>query len=85
VTYNKYYKEKLNIITSIYDPCLLIINIKEGLFSIVKMQTNDIFILGTKNFKKLEEEELVKAKLLAKPKEVLLQKKPFIFNSYTLS
>jgi len=71
--------------TSTYDSCLLIINIKKGLFSVIRIQTNDILILGTKDFRKLEEKEFIKAKLLTKPKEVLSQEKPFIFNSYILS
>jgi len=71
-------------VTSIYNPYLLIINTKERLFGVIGIQTNDILILSTKDFKKLEKEELIKAKLLIKPKEALSQEKPLIFNNYIL-
>jgi hypothetical protein len=47
--YNKYYKEKLLITTSIYDLYLLVIITRE-VFGIVGMQTNNILFSGTSNF-----------------------------------
>ena len=44
-TYSKYYKEKLLITTSIFNPYFLIIT-TGTLFRIIGMQTNNIIILG---------------------------------------
>ena len=43
-TYSKYHKEKLLIITFIFNPCFLIITIGI-LFGIISMQINNIIIL----------------------------------------
>jgi len=43
--YSKYYKEKLLIITSIFNPYFLIIT-TGTLFRIISIQTNNIIILG---------------------------------------
>jgi hypothetical protein len=68
---------------STYDPCLLIITIKNG-FSIVKMQINDIIILADEPFSTLKENELLNAKFIAKPKEKLTPDSPLIFNECVL-
>jgi hypothetical protein len=44
-TYSKHHKEKLLMTTSIFDPCFLIIT-TGTLFGIIRMQTNNIIILG---------------------------------------
>ncbi|TVY42637.1 hypothetical protein LOCC1_G007602 [Lachnellula occidentalis] len=56
--------------SSTYDPCFLI---TKGSYrvGIVRMQIDDTLILCNKQFAKLEDEELAKAKLRAKPKEKL--------------
>ncbi len=69
-TYLKYYKEKLSIESSTYDPCLLISTNKER-FGIIAIQTNNTLGLLNKEFAVLEETELNKANFTAKPKEAL--------------
>ena len=49
------------------------------------MQTNDIIILGDDQFLALKEDELVKANLIAKPKEKLNLITLLLFNRYILS
>jgi hypothetical protein len=49
------------------------------------MQTDDTLILGSTEFSKTEDQELNKAKLLAKPKEALSFTTPLIFNGCVLS
>jgi len=44
------------------------------------MQTDDTLILRDYKFKQLENEELLKAKLTAKPTKQLLYDNPLIFN-----
>ena len=81
--YYKYYKEKLFIIISIYNPCFLII-IKKKVFGLVGMQTNNIFILVLKEISVLKDNELSKVKFLIKFKEALVPKTLLIFNGYIL-
>jgi hypothetical protein len=82
--YSKYYKEKLLIDISIYNPCLLITS-TNNVFRVVRMQTNDIIILGDKRFLIQEEQELAQANYTIKPKEKLIAATPFLFNSCVLS
>jgi hypothetical protein len=82
-TYHKHHKEKLSMVTSTYDPCLLITT-TEDVFGIVGMQTDDTLILGSEEFSVLENDELTKANLSAKPKEVLCLNTPLIFNGCIL-
>ena len=77
-TYYKHYKEKLFIITSTYNPCFLITT-KEA-FGLIGMQTDNIFILVLKEFSVIEDNELNKAKFLAKLKEALVPETILIFN-----
>jgi len=49
------------------------------------MQTNNIIILGDDQFLALKEDELVKANLIAKPKEKLSLITPLLFNRCILS
>ena len=77
-------KEKLSIVISTYDPCFLITTTKE-VFGVVRMQTDDILILGSEKFLVLEEDELNKAKLSAKPKEALSPETLLIFNGCVLT
>jgi hypothetical protein len=83
-TYHKHHKEKLAIATSTYDPCLLITTTDKA-FGVVGMQTDDTLILGSKEFDALEEDELTKAKFSAKPKELLSENNPLIFNGCILT
>jgi hypothetical protein len=52
--------------TSTFDPCFLVTTTGTP-FGIVGMQTDDTIILGDDQFSALEEDELAKAKLMAKP------------------
>ena len=54
-------------------------------FGVVGMQTDDTLILGSEKFSVLEEDELNKAKLSAKPKEALSPETPLIFNGCVLT
>ena len=81
-TYYKHHKEKLSMVTSTYDPCLLI-STKE--FGVVGMQTDDTLILASPAFAKLEDSELQKAKLTAKPRDMLSPESNLIFNGCVLS
>ena len=81
--YYKYYKEKLSIIISIYNPYFLITTKKE-VFGVVKMQINNTLILILEEFSVLEDNKFSKIKLLIKFKEVLTLKTPLIFNGYIL-
>ena len=55
--YYKHYKEKLFIMTSLYNLCLLIITKKEA-FRIVGMQINNILFLVSEEFVTLEDSKL---------------------------
>ena len=67
------------MIIFIYNPYFLITTKKE-IFSLIKMQTDDILILVLKEFLVIEDNEFSKIKLLIKPKEALAPKTPLIFN-----
>ena len=54
-TYNKHHKETLCMVTSTYDPCLLISKAGSDCFSIVGMQTDDTLGLSDKAFADLED------------------------------
>jgi hypothetical protein len=82
-TYSKYYKDKLFMAISTYDLCLLV-TIPENGFSIVRMQTDDTIILADEPFSILEENELLNAKFIVKPKEKLTPDSPLIFNGCVL-
>jgi len=83
-TYNKYYKEKLLMTIFTFDPCFLITTTGIS-FGIVSMQTDNTIILGDEQFSALKEDELVKANLMAKPKEKLDSKILLLFNGCILS
>lgn len=76
-TYHIYYKEKLRIIESIYDPWLLY---KFGPFGIVEMQTDDILILANNNFASKKEVAIKVAKIIKKDWEHLTSIQPLKFN-----
>jgi hypothetical protein len=82
--YSKYYKEKLLMDISTYNPCLLITS-TNSVFGIIGIQTNDIIILGDERFLIQEKQELAQANYTAKPKKKLIAATPFLFNSCILS
>ena len=81
--YYKYYKEKLFIIISIYNPYFLITTKKE-VFGLIKMQTNNTLILILKEFSVLKNNKLSKTKLFIKFKKALVPETLLIFNRYVL-
>ncbi|KAJ6039209.1 hypothetical protein N7460_007241 [Penicillium canescens] len=83
-TYHKHHRERLEMVTSTYDPCLLV-STGKGAFGVVGMQTDDTLILGTDEFATLEEKELAEAKFSAKPKDTLSSENPLIFNGCVLT
>ncbi|KAF2705030.1 hypothetical protein K504DRAFT_389123, partial [Pleomassaria siparia CBS 279.74] len=66
-----YYKDKLRMRVSSYNPCLLITQEGESPFSITSLQTNNTLSVVTLDFSHREEEELHRATLRAKPKTIL--------------
>ena len=70
------------MVTSTYNPCLLV-STKE--FRVVRIQTDDILILASPAFAKLEDSELQKAKLTIKPRDTLSLESKLIFNGCVLS
>lgn len=83
-TYHKHHPGKLEMVTSTYDPCLLITTAKRA-FGVVGMQTDVTLILGSDEFAMLEEKELAEAKFSAKPKDTLSPETPLIFNGCVLT
>ena len=80
-TYHNHHVEKLNMITSTFDPCLLIDNSRQqNSCSIVGLQTDDTLILADEDFAAKEEAELKKAKFHAKPRQRLSTGNPLYFN-----
>jgi hypothetical protein len=81
--YNKYHRKKLLITISTYDPYLLVIITRE-VFGIINIHTDNIIILGNKQFSTREKQELAQAKYTTKPKEKLTLIIPLLFNNYIL-
>jgi hypothetical protein len=78
-TYYGHHCDNLDMAPSTYDPCLLV-STKNSQFGIVGMQTDDTLGLADEAFSIREDEELVKAKLMAKPKEELSANTELTFN-----
>jgi hypothetical protein len=72
------------MVTSTYDPCLLISTNKYA-FGVVGMQTDDTLFLASPKFAEMEDTELQKAKLTAKPRDMLSTESKLIFNGCVLS
>ncbi len=70
-TYHRHCLRKLSMTQSTYDPGLLYTDINSCGFGIVGLQTDDTLFLADKTFAIKEEEQLHKAKLLAKEREKL--------------
>jgi hypothetical protein len=71
------------MVTSTYDPCLLIITKKP--FRVVNMQTDDTLFLGSEEFTAHEDNKLQKANFSAKPREELSPNSNLIFKGYILT
>lgn len=72
------------MVTSTYDPCLLITASNSGYFGVVGMQTNDTLGISDTRFATQENIELQKAKFLAKEKQFLDTNSPLLFNGCIL-
>lgn len=79
-TYHKHHREKLGMIVSTYDPCLLVTDSKPEDFGITGLQTDDTFSFATPAFSAKEEAELRTAGFRAKPKQALDEDSPIEFN-----
>lgn len=84
-TYHGHHIRELNMVTSTYDPCLLITAGEPERFGIIGMQTDDTLMLGTTEFSQAEEEARDKAQFRAKPKTRLKEGTPLEFNGCTLT
>jgi hypothetical protein len=82
-TYHKHHLEKLNIIISTYDSCLLITS--DGPFGITGMQTDDTLMICSPEFSAKKEEKIQKAAFRAKPKARLAESSPMEFNGARLT
>ncbi|KAL4403389.1 hypothetical protein CABS03_15260 [Colletotrichum abscissum] len=84
-TYHDFHINQLSMVTSTYDPRLLVSEHEGDQFGIVGMQTDDTLGLSDVNFMNKEDEELQKAGFAAKPKEVLTTNTPLTFNGGILT
>jgi hypothetical protein len=57
-TYQGHYISKLDMLTSTYDPCLLIANGDKDNFRLISMQTDNTLILRTATFATNKEKEI---------------------------
>ncbi|KAI1002480.1 hypothetical protein K3495_g5719 [Podosphaera aphanis] len=76
-TYHEHHKEKLEIIPSTYDPCLMG---NKNATALVGLQTDDSLIAANSEFIVKEEQEIKNAKFPCKPIEKLTIDKPLEFN-----
>jgi hypothetical protein len=79
-TYHNHHLKKLQMVTSTYDPCLLISATENPEFACVGMQTDDTLGLSTTEFSQREDEQLKEAAFNAKPKQELTADGPLVFN-----
>jgi len=76
-TYHSHHVQQLHMDQSTYDPCLLQSNKP---FGIVGLQTDDTLFLADKTFVEAEQNELRKAKFIAKERKQLTVDTPLKFN-----
>ena len=72
------------MVTSLYNPCLLITTKKE-VFGVVGIQIDDILFLTSKEFTTLKDSKLQKAHLIVKLRDKLSTKSNLIFNEYIVT
>ncbi|KAK1843027.1 hypothetical protein CCHR01_14332 [Colletotrichum chrysophilum] len=84
-TYHKHHRERLQMVTSSYDPCLLISSTKNPDFACIGMQTDDTNGLSDESLSRRENEELNKAVFTAKPKQTLTADELLAFNGGIVS
>ena len=76
-TYHGHYVNRLSIVQSTYDPCLLY---KSEPLGIVGLQTDDTLILADDAFAEAEEDAIKSAKIMTKARDHLTSTKPIKFN-----
>ena len=81
-TYHDHHLNNLQMTPSTFDPCLLF---NKHATAIIGMQTDDTLISATDEFMIKEEEELQKAKFIAKPHEKLTIDHPLGFNGFIIT
>ena len=80
-TYSKHHRDQLGMVTSSFDPCLMITpNTSRTTFGVVGLQTDDTLILCDKYFAALESEQIRKANITVKEKAKLGEKTELTFN-----
>jgi hypothetical protein len=79
-TYHAHHINKLKLLTSAYNPCLLYNN-----NAVITLQTNNTLFLGTPDYVKTKKAELHKTNYLAKPIKKLSANKNLVFNSGIIS
>ncbi len=87
VTYQGHHMTRLGMITSTFDPCLLITETGDdpGYFSITALQTDDTLSICSTSFAAAEERALEETKFRAKDKTTLEEGRPLEFNGCTLT
>lgn len=83
-TYHQHHENRLGMVNSTFDMCLLHTNETDSVFAVVGLQTDDTLILGNKDFITKEEKEMLKAKLIAKQIETLTSDNPLTFNGISV-
>jgi hypothetical protein len=76
-TYHSHHVNALGMEPSTYDPCLLH---SMQPFGVVGLQTDDTLFVGDAEFAELEQQQLHKAKFMAKDRDTLIQEKELKFN-----
>lgn len=86
-TYHTHHTDKLGMVVSTFDPCLLFHGSPDNLtsFAVLGLQTDDTCFAAGAEFASKEEEELKKAGFMAKPREQLAAGKPVKFNGGVLT
>jgi hypothetical protein len=84
-TYHNHHLEKPQMMTSTYDPCLLLRRLENDDFACVGMQTDDTLGISSIQFLDREEEELRKAKFNTEAKTIFSAAKPLAFNGGILT
>jgi hypothetical protein len=79
-TYHNHHLKRLQMVTSTYDPCLLISSPENPEFACVGMQTDDTLGLSTEAFSQREDDQLKEASFSAKDKQSLTPAEPLAFN-----
>ncbi len=83
-TYQKHHKNKLSMIESTFDSCLLHIEFINH-FEVIDIQTDDTLILADEDFVTLKENELIRARLTFKKREKLISTISIKFNDDLIS